>query len=206
MSNKILKLWQKNPHLKIPFPRQSRNQNQGLKNQKSDRTVTEEKVKSHQTNPPGLLVLLKSKKMEADNQDPVKKELEECQGYHYSQSSKVSSLSRNIVYGIIGTCWVLIYANNHYNKPCTWLIIALGLSFVYLLLDLAHYFSDSCSYRKEYFRLDRDKKTEGILYRHEEYMDGVSKRSFHLLIAKFICVLVIAVIFVIGILRQLEIF
>ncbi len=54
--------------------------------------------------------------------------------------------------------------------------------------------------------MDQEKKTEGILYRHEEYMDGVSKRSFHLLIAKFVCVLVIAVIFVIGILRQLEIF
>ena len=144
--------------------------------------------------------------MEADNKDPIEEKLKECQGYHYSQSSKVSSLSRNIVYGIIGTSWVLIYANGSYHQPCTWLIIALGLSFVYLLLDLTHYLSDSCSYRREYFRLDRDKKTEGILYRHEEYMDGVSKRSFHLLIAKFICVLVIAVIFVIGILRQLEIF
>lgn len=165
-----------------------------------------EKRKLRLTNLPGLLVLLKSKKMEADNQDPVKKELEECQGYHYSQSSKVSSLSRNIIYGIIGTGWVLIYADNQYHEPCTWLIIALGLSFVYLLLDLTHYFSDSCSYRREYFRLDQNKKTAGILYRHEEYMDGVSKRSFHLLIAKFVCVLMIAVIFVIGILRQLEIF
>lgn len=177
LSNKILKLWQKNLHQKFPFPRQSRNHNQGLKNQKSDRMVMEEKFTPHQTNPPDLLVLLKSKKMEADNQDPVKKELEECQGYHYSQSSKVSSLSRNIVYGIIGTGWVLIYADNQYHEPCTWLIIALGLSFVYLLLDLAHYFSDSCSYRREYFRLNQDKKAEGILHRHEEYMDGVSKRS-----------------------------
>ena len=140
------------------------------------------------------------------NQDPIKKELDECQGYHYSQSSKVSSLSRNIVYGIIGTCWVLIYANGSFHQPCIWLIIALGLSFVYLLLDLTHYFSDSCSYRREYFRLDRNKMTQGILYRHEKYMDGVSKRSFRLLKAKFYSVLVIAVIFVIGILRQLEIF
>ena len=144
--------------------------------------------------------------MEADNKDPIEEKLKECQGYHYSQSSNVSSLSRNIVYGIIGTGWILIYADNQYHKPCTWLIIALGLSFVYLLLDLTHYFSDSCCYKREYFRLDQDKKTEGILHRHEEYMDGVSKRSFHLLIAKFYSVLVIAVIFVIGILRQLEIF
>lgn len=144
--------------------------------------------------------------MKIDNQDLIEEKLKECQTYHYSQSSKVSSLSRNIVYGVIGTCWIFIYADNRYHQPCTWLIIALGLSFFYLLLDLRHYFLDSCSYRREYFRLERDKKNEGILYRHEEYMDGVSKRSFHLLVAKFICVLVIAIIFVIGILRQLEIF
>lgn len=140
--------------------------------------------------------------MEADNQDPVKKELEECQGYHYSQSSKVSSLSRNIIYGIIGTGWVLIYADNQYHEPCTWLIIALGLSFVYLLLDLAHYFSDSCSYRREYFELEQKKNIED----HEAYMNRVSKRSYHLLIAKFYSVLAIAVIFVIAIIRQLGIF
>lgn len=186
------------------------NRSQNPKSLKSDHIVMEvnfrEKRKPRLANLPGPPVLAKSKPMEAYNQDLIKKELEECQGYHYSQSSKVSSLSRNIVYGIIGTCWIVIYADNQYHEPCLWLIIVLGLSFVYLLLDLAHYFSDSCSYRREYFRLDRDKKAEGILYRHEEYMDGVSKRSFYLLIVKFICVLVIAGFFVIGIIRQLEIF
>lgn len=143
--------------------------------------------------------------MKDDKQATIEKKLEECQEYHYSQSSKVSSLSRNIVYGIIGTCWVLIYAENRYHEPCLWIVIALGLSFIYLILDLIHYFSDSCSYRCEYFRLSRDKNNEGIEYRHEEYMDIVSKRSFHLLIAKFVCVLIIAVIFIIGILSQLGI-
>ena len=143
--------------------------------------------------------------MKDDKQATIEKKLEECQEYHYSQSSKVSSLSRNIVYGIIGTCWVLIYAENRYHEPCLWIVIALGLSFIYLILDLIHYFSDSCSYRCEYFRLSRDKNNEGIEYRHEEYMDIVSKRIFHLLIAKFVCVLIIAVIFIIGILSQLGI-
>ena len=143
--------------------------------------------------------------MNQNNSDNIDKLKEECQDYHYSQSSKVSAISRNIVYGIIGTCWVLIYADNHYHKPCLWIIITLCLCFVYLLLDLVHYFSDSCSYRNESFRLDRDKNKDGILYRHEEYMDCVSKRSFRFLILKFIFMLVIAVLFLIGILRQLEI-
>lgn len=164
------------------------------------------KIRPRLMNLQDLQVLPKSKILESYNKDTIERKQIECQDYHYSQSSKTSSLSRNIVFGIIGTCWVLIYANGSYHKPCLYIIITLGLSFVYLLLDLAHYFSDSCSYRNEYFRLERDKNTEGILYRHEEYMDGVSKRSFHLLIAKFICVLIIAVIFLIGILCQLEIF
>lgn len=147
--------------------------------------------------------LLKNKSTkELNKQDEIEKRLKECQEYHYNQSSKVSSLSRNIVYGIIGTCWVLIYADNHYNKPCTWLIIALGLSFAYLLLDLYHYFSDSRRYREEYFELEQKKN----IVNHEAYMNRVSKRSYHLLIAKFYSVLAIAVIFVIAIIRQLGIF
>lgn len=139
---------------------------------------------------------------DADNQDPIEKKLKECQEYHYSQSSKTSSLSRNIVYGIIGTCWVLIYADNKYHEPCWWIMITIGISFVYLLLDLAHYFSDSYSYKKEYFELEQKKNIED----HEAYMNSVSKRSFRLLTAKFICVLIIAVIFVIAIIHQLGIF
>lgn len=134
--------------------------------------------------------------------DIIEKELSECQNYHYSQSSKVSSLSRNIVYGIIGTCWVLIYADNLYHEPCIWIIITLGLGFVYLLLDLAHYFSDSCSYKKEYFELEQKKNTEV----HEEFMNKVAKRSFALLRVKFYFVLVIAVAFVIAIIIQLNVF
>ena len=130
-----------------------------------------------------------------------KKLLEECQNYHYSQSSKASSLSRTIIYGIIGTCWILIYADNEFHEPCILLEIALASSFIYLLLDLIHYFTDSCSYRKEYFRLNDDLTAD----RHEKYMDKVSKRSFYILIMKFGLAIVIAVIFIIGTLRQLEV-
>lgn len=138
-------------------------------------------------------------------QQEIEKRLEECQNYHYSQSSQVSALSRNIVYGVIGTSWVLIYANGVYHKPCVLLIITLALSFIYLLLDLAHYFSDSCSYRNQFFRLDADKHTDGILFRHEEYMDQVSKRSFHLLTAKFISILIVSITFIISTIYQLNI-
>lgn len=136
----------------------------------------------------------------------MEEKLKECQEYHYNQSSKVSSLARTIVYGIIGTLWILIYSDNIYREPCLWIKIALGLSFAYLLLDLAHYFWDSCNYRNEYFRLEQERNRDGILHRHEEYMDRVSKRSFHILKAKFISVLIISAVFLIGILVQLGIY
>ena len=136
--------------------------------------------------------------MEQQKQEKLQSE---CQEYHYSQSSKVSNLSRNIIYGIIGTCWILIYADNRYHEPCIWLTITMALCFIYLLLDLIHYFSDACSYRNEYFKLNYNTSVD----RHETFMNTVSKRSFHLLIAKFTSIIVIAIIFIIGILTQLRI-
>ena len=136
----------------------------------------------------------------------IEEKQKECQEYHYSQSSKVSTLARTIVYGIIGTLWILIYSDNIYREPCLWIKIALGLSFSYLLMDLAHYFWDSCNYRKEYFRLEQERNRDGILHRHEEYMDGVSKRSFLLLKVKFISVFIISIVFLIGIMTQLGIY
>lgn len=139
--------------------------------------------------------------MEEQDLKNIEEKKEECQNYHYSQSSKVSSLSRNIVYGIIATCWVFIYADNYYHKPCLLLIITMILCFLYLLLDIIHYFLDSCSYRNESFELSEGKNIE----LHEKFMDRVSKRSFYLLKAKFIAVLIIAVIFLLGTLYQLGI-
>ncbi len=132
----------------------------------------------------------------------IEEKLSECQNYHYSQSSNVSTIARNIVYAIIGTCWVLIYANGEYHDPCLWIIGALILCFIHLMLDLVHYFGDACSYRQEYFKLNQDIDID----RHEEYMNRVSKRSFRFLKAKFICVSIILIIFVIGVICQLKVF
>lgn len=136
----------------------------------------------------------------------IDKRLEECQNYHYSQSSKVSALSRNIIYGMIGTCWVLIYSNNTFHKPCVGLIITLCLCFAYLLIDLRHYYSDSRSYRNEYFVLDANRTNENILNTHEDKMRQVSKRSYRWLKRKYNATLIIAGVFVISVLRQLGVF
>lgn len=136
----------------------------------------------------------------------INKQLRACQEYQYSQSSKVSTISRNIVFGEIGTICLVVYTGNTtiIQNPCGCLIIALFLNFFYLLVDLLHYFIDTCYYRLEYYRLDRDRAVEGIHFRHLEFMNIVSRRSFRMLIIKFAMVIIISVVFLIGMLIQFK--
>lgn len=138
-----------------------------------------------------------------NNNEDIEKRLSECQDYHYAQSSKVSTISRTLIFGIIGTTWVIIYSNNTFTRPVNLLIITLCLSFGYLVLDLIHYFWDACNYRSQSFRLDKERQTDGILHKHEEYMDLVSIRSFRMIVFKFILILIISILFVIGVISQL---
>ena len=41
-----------------------------------------------------------------DNNKDLQKLLDECQNFHYAQSSKFSTLARTLVFGIIGTIWI----------------------------------------------------------------------------------------------------
>lgn len=135
----------------------------------------------------------------------VEGKLKQCQDYHYTQSSKVSALGRNIIYGEIGTMWVVMYSNHVYHNPCIMVVIALGLCFIYLLIDITHYYIDSYCYRREYFILDESRNVEGILDKHSEFMYFVARCSFCMLNIKFVGVLIISIIFIIAFLRQFEI-
>lgn len=133
----------------------------------------------------------------------IEKNLTECQGYHYSQSSMASTLLRNIIFTIIGVIWVLSYKDTGFLIPNLWLYIALGFSFLYIVFDVIHYFVDSCAYRKQYFKLEsmksRDNACEAeIIKSHEDDMTKIAKRSFSMLIAKFITMILTSIVFIIG--------
>ncbi len=54
-----------------------------------------------------------------------KQELQdEIQQFMYAQSSKFSSVARNLILGVIGTVWVLTYAEGTLNFPNGWLFPA----------------------------------------------------------------------------------
>ena len=134
-----------------------------------------------------------------------KKELlEETQEYMYSQSSKFSSVSRNLVLGILGTIWVITYADKAFDIPNNWLLRSLFVCLFFLLTDVVHYFWDSMSYHKELFTMDKYTSQEDLDDKHEKRMNYISKRSHYFIVAKFMILLFGALFFVIGIILKIQ--
>jgi hypothetical protein len=128
---------------------------------------------------------------------------EELQGYYYSQSSKFSSVSRSLIFGILATIWVFIYTDGNLSITNRVLLYALIVGILYLAIDILHYFLDSISYHKEQYRLDEYKTTEDLDNRHEPFMDGVNKRSYAFFITKFIVLFLTAFLFITNIIQRL---
>lgn len=136
--------------------------------------------------------------MEIDDKYKEKR-LDECQTFHYSQSGKMSNLARTIIFGIIGTIWIISYSEKGFIPANRCLYWALCLSFLYLLIDVSHYFVDSLLYRYEYFRLDKNKNDNNFVTNtHESYMNKVSKNSFIILLVKFLLLLTTSICFIVG--------
>jgi predicted ferric reductase len=136
------------------------------------------------------------------NEDKKQKLLSECQDYHYKQSSNVSSLSRYIIYAIIATIWLIINSSG-FDGINTLLKIALFASFIYLLLDILHYFIDAVRYKREYFQFDKETMSAKMFAEHEERMNKYSKRSGNWICCKFVCLIIISVGFLVGMCLQL---
>ncbi len=100
----------------------------------------------------------------------------ELQGYRYSQSSKFSSVSRTLIFGIIGTVWTIIL-NSEKGSICHPLLTgSLLLSIVYLIFDVQHYYKDSKNYYNRQFELCKA-TTNADLDDHDIKMDELSKNS-----------------------------
>ncbi len=128
---------------------------------------------------------------------------EELQGYYYGQSSKFSSVSRSLIFGILATIWVFIYTDGELSITNHVLLYALISGILYLVIDILHYFLDSLSYHKEQYRLDKYSNTEDIDNLHEPFMDSVNKRSFGFFITKFIVLSITSVLFITNIIQRL---
>ncbi len=124
--------------------------------------------------------------------------LDETQQYMYQQSSKFSTVSRNLALGIIGTIWVLTYVDGKLSTPNIWLLFSLIIGLLFLLVDVVHYFWDAISYQRETYQLDKYKNQSELDNLHETQMDSINKRSHRFIVAKFCILMLVSLSFAIG--------
>lgn len=125
----------------------------------------------------------------------------ELQGYMYSQSSKLSSVSRNLTFGMLGTIWVMTYSEGKMTIPNPYLFYALLSSILFMVVDVVHYFWDSISYHRQQYKLDKYKTNEEIDNIHEKQMDKINKRSHNFLLGKTFVLFLAALLFIRGIIE-----
>lgn len=136
----------------------------------------------------------------------LKEAIKDCSEYKYSQSSKVSSLGRTIIYAIIGLVWAISYTPNEgFYLQNNLLAIAFYCALFYLILDLAHYFIDTIAYHSIAHRLERGVGSKNSLVKESnKRMRRIEISSFCFLVCKFFLILVISSLFLLGMLHVVK--
>ena len=143
-----------------------------------------------------------SENVEYLSKDEEDKLEDKCKEYLYSQSSKFSSLSRTIVYSLIGVIWIVSYTETGFMLPNNTLLGALILGFIYLSVDIIHYFCDTCFYRSATSFLQENPLSKEMIEYHNKRMRKNGLRSFRWIIAKFSLLLIFVFIFFIGFIQN----
>lgn len=135
---------------------------------------------------------------ENSNAINLKEEIDKVNKYKYSQSSKGSELIRKIVFAIIGSCWILIFAKGKYQDTNIFLKVTIACSFVYLLLDVIHYLWDTCSYHAHAQNLEQC--TTDDYYKNVYKPDDmkITRRSFVFFISKVVACFAVSGAFLLG--------
>ena len=129
--------------------------------------------------------------------------LDQTQDYMYSQSSKFSSVSRTLVFGVIGTIWFLIYTDGRLSVPNICLFISLVLGLIFLLVDVIHYYLDSVSYQDELYQFDEYKTQYDLDKKHEDNMNYINRRSHRFIVAKFWILIIVSASFLFGMMEKI---
>lgn len=139
------------------------------------------------------------KKVDPEINDKYDSSIEESNGFSYSQASNVSSISRNLVMGIVATVWVVSYIDGEFILPNKCLVSAMAIAFVYLLVDVIHYYSDARFYHKGTLSLEKHYGNPSFLKKdYNDSMIAHAKKSQSWFVGKFYLFLLTAVIFLVG--------
>ena len=144
------------------------------------------------------------------SEEKIKEELKKyqssCERSKNEQSTKFSSISRSMIYAIIATNWVLLYVgdNTEISNLNNWLICSAILSFIYIVVDLLHYFVDTCRCvclsKKLY---DSNMSISDRLNIGQREMTNISKQSFAAIVGKAILTFVTSIVFLAGLISKL---
>ena len=126
------------------------------------------------------------------------KSIDEANKYKYSQSSKGSELIRKIVFVIIGSCWVLMFTKGKYQETNIFLKVTIACSFFYLLIDVLHYFWDTCSYYLHAQNMERCSTMDYVKNVYQPADQYISKRSFIFFVSKIIVCFIVSGAFILG--------
>lgn len=128
----------------------------------------------------------------------IREKIKEANEYKYSQSSKGSELIRKIVFAIIGSCWVLMFAKGKYQDTNIFLKMTIALSFVYLLLDVMHYFWDTCSYHHHAQNMEQCTTSNYMEHVYKPADLRIGRRSFIFFTLKVIFCFLVSGAFLLG--------
>ena len=141
-----------------------------------------------------------------NEREELKKYQNSCESSKNTQSSKVSNISRSMVYAIIATNWVLLYIEDT-PQICNlnyWLIWSVIFSFFYIFIDIIHYFVDTCEYvclSKKLYDSSEDIATRVKIGQKE--MKAISKYSFYAIIGKTVLTFITSIVFLIGLICKI---
>ena len=147
-------------------------------------------------------------KPESDKKEENKydKLLDECQGYKYAQSSNFTKISRTVIFGIIGTIWILSYSKSGFEIHNTCLFVSLFFAFLHIIIDLIHYFWDMIFYKNEYVKFANDRECENAIKEHDKRMDKNADISFNFVCVNAFVLLLTAISFIKGFIFQFKMF
>lgn len=118
----------------------------------------------------------------------------------YEQSSKVSTISRGMVYAIIATIWAISYKEGAFSIPRGWLLVTICLCGAFILLDLIHYYIDTRFHYNQtqtifwHKNLTKESNRDDVI----KYAKN-ARLSFGFLRAKFYLAISVMICFIIGI-------
>ncbi len=96
----------------------------------------------------------------------------------------------------------LTYAEGTLNFPNGWLFSSLLAGLSFLLIDVIHYYTDSLSYNRELYRLDKYVSQKDLDVKHEPKMDSINKRSHIFIVMKFWVLIFTSILFIMGLLLK----